>query len=59
MACPGRSRSAVTNAAHQVHHTYTTSDNFDIGTKLVSDSPTVVSGNSIDIGVLPFLNYSV
>jgi hypothetical protein len=50
----------VENAAHQVLYTYTTTGNFDVGTGTgVSDAPTVVSGTSIDSGVIPFLHHGV
>jgi hypothetical protein len=50
----------VENAAHQVLYTYTTIGNFDVGTGTgVSDAPTIVSGTSIDSGVLPFLNHEI
>jgi hypothetical protein len=50
----------VDNAAGQELYTYTTTGNFDIGTGTgVSDAPTVVSGTSIDSGVIPFLNNPV
>jgi hypothetical protein len=50
----------VENAAHQVLCTYTTIGNFDVGTGTgVSDAPTIVSGTSIDSGVLPFLNHEI
>jgi hypothetical protein len=51
---------SVYNTAHQLLYSYTTTDNFDIGTGTgVSDSPTVISGTDIDSGVLPFLNHAV
>jgi hypothetical protein len=50
----------VENADHQVLYSYTTIGNFNVGTGTgVSDSPTVVSGTTIDSGVLPFLNHGV
>jgi hypothetical protein len=50
----------VENTAHQVLYTYTTTGNFDVGTGTgVSDGPTVVSGNGIDSGVIPFLHHGV
>jgi hypothetical protein len=50
----------VENAAHQVLYTYTTTDQFPIGGGTTTDGdPTVVSGTSIDSGVLPFLNHAV
>jgi hypothetical protein len=51
---------SVYNAAHQFLYSYTTIGNFDVGTGTgVSDSPTVISGTSIDSGVLPFLHHAV
>lgn len=54
---------SVYNAAHQLLYSYTTTGSFDIsdtGTpQLVSDAPTVISGTSIDSGVLPFLQHGV
>jgi hypothetical protein len=50
----------VDNAAGQQLYTYTTTGNFDVGTGTgVSDAPTVVSGTSIDSGVVPFLTHPV
>ncbi|MGC1737237.1 PecA family PE domain-processing aspartic protease [Mycobacterium sp.] len=50
----------VDNAAGQQLYTYTTTGNFDVGTGTgVSDAPTVVSGTSIDSGVIPFLSHPV
>jgi hypothetical protein len=50
----------VDNAAGQQLYTYTTTGNFDVGTGTgVSDAPTVVSGTSIDSGVVPFLSHPV
>jgi hypothetical protein len=50
----------VDNAAGQQLYTYTTAGNFDVGTGTgVSDAPTVVSGTSIDSGVVPFLSHPV
>src|SRR3984957_13379579 len=50
----------VENAAHQVLYTYTTTDQFPIGGGTTTDGdPTVVSGTSIDSGVLPFLNHEI
>jgi hypothetical protein len=50
----------VENTAHQVLYSYTTTGNFDVGTGTgVSDAPTIISGTSIDSGVLPFLNHAV
>jgi hypothetical protein len=57
---PSGTEITVENAAHQVLYTYTTIDNFDVGTGTgVSDAPTIVSGNSIDSGVIPFLHHGV
>jgi hypothetical protein len=57
---PSGTEITVTNAAGQELYSYTTTGNFDVGTPpLVSDSPTVVSGSSIDSGVLPFLHHGV
>jgi hypothetical protein len=51
---------SVYNTDHDLLYSYTTTDQFDVGTPpLVSDSPTVVSGTNIDSGVLPFLNHAV
>jgi hypothetical protein len=54
---------SVYNTSHQLLYSYTTTDNFNISDTstpdLRSDAPTVVSGNSIDSGVLPFLNHAV
>jgi hypothetical protein len=50
----------VDNAAGQELYSYTTTGNFDVGTGTgVSDAPTVVSGTSIDSGVVPFLTHPV
>ncbi|MDT5142066.1 MAG: hypothetical protein QOE52_617 [Mycobacterium sp.] len=50
----------VDNAAGQQLYTYTTTGNFDVGTGTgVSDAPTVVSGTSIDSGVIPYLDHPV
>jgi hypothetical protein len=50
----------VDNAAGQQLYTYPTTGNFDVGTGTgVSDAPTVVSGTSIDSGVIPFLSHPV
>jgi hypothetical protein len=50
----------VENAAHQVLYTYTTVGDFNVGTGTgVSDAPSIVSGSSIDSGVLPFLNHEI
>jgi PE-PGRS C-terminal aspartyl peptidase-like domain len=49
----------VDNAAGQQLYTYTTG-NVEVGTGTdVSDAPTVVSGTSIDSGVVPFLSHPV
>src|ERR1700722_7735901 len=51
---------SVYNSDHELLYSYTTTGSFDVGTPpLVSDSPTVVSGSSIDSGVLPFLDRGV
>ena len=51
---------SVYNTNHDLLYSYTTTGNFDVGTGTgVSDSPTVVSGSSIDSGVLPFLHHGV
>ena len=51
---------SVYNTNHDLLYSYTTTGNFDVGTGTgVSDSPTVVSGTSIDSGVLPFLHHGV
>ncbi|MDT5021829.1 MAG: hypothetical protein QOI33_2353, partial [Mycobacterium sp.] len=51
---------SVYNTGGQELYSYTTTGNFDVGTGTgVSDSPTVVSGTSIDSGVLPFVNHAV
>jgi hypothetical protein len=50
----------VENTAGQELYSYTTTGNFDVGTGTgVSDAPTIVSGTSIDSGVLPFLHHAV
>src|ERR1700722_9222005 len=57
---PGGTLITVENAAGKELYSYTTIPNFDVdGPKLVSDAPTIVSGTSIDSGVLPFLNHAV
>jgi hypothetical protein len=57
---PAGTEISVYNAAHQLLYSYTTVGNFDTGTGTgVSDAPTIVSGTSIDSGVLPFLNHAV
>jgi hypothetical protein len=47
----------VINTAGQELYSYTTTG--DYGFNEVSDSPTVVSGTSIDSGLIPFLHHSV
>jgi hypothetical protein len=50
----------VENAAGQELYSYTTTGTFDVGTGTgVSDAPTIVSGASIDSGVIPFLHHGV
>jgi hypothetical protein len=50
----------VENAAGQELYSYTTIGNFDVGTGTgVSDAPTIISGTSIDSGVIPFLHHGV
>jgi hypothetical protein len=57
---PAGTEITVYNTAGQELYSYSTTDQFDVdGPKLVSDSPTVVSGTSIDSGVLPFLDRGV
>jgi hypothetical protein len=54
---PAGTEITVTNTAGQELYDYTTTD--DYGFNEVSDSPTVVTGTSIDSGLIPFLNHSV
>jgi len=54
---PAGTEITVTNTAGQELYDYSTTD--DYGFNEVSDSPTVVSGTSIDSGLIPFLNHSV
>jgi hypothetical protein len=54
---PAGTEITVTNTAGQELYAYTTTD--DYGFNEVSDSPTVVTGTSIDSGLIPFLNHSV
>jgi hypothetical protein len=54
---PAGTEITVTNTAGQELYSYSTTD--DYGFDEVSDSPTVVSGTSIDSGLIPFLNHSV
>jgi len=57
---PAGTEITVYNTAGQELYSYSTIGNFDVdGPKLVSDAPTIVSGTSIDSGVLPFLNHAV
>jgi hypothetical protein len=60
---PDGTEITVTNSTGDVLYSYTTTGNFDISDtstpQLVSDAPTVVSGTSIDSGVLPFLSHAV
>jgi hypothetical protein len=57
---PAGTEITVFNTAGQELYSYTTSGAFDIGNGVtVSDAPTVVSGSTIDSGVLPFLNHAV
>jgi hypothetical protein len=54
---PAGTEITVTNTAGQELYSYYTTD--DYGFDEVSDSPTIVSGTSIDSGLIPFLNHSV
>jgi hypothetical protein len=54
---PAGTEITVTNTAGQELYSYYTTD--DYGFEEVSDSPTIVSGTSIDSGLIPFLNHSV
>jgi hypothetical protein len=60
---PDNTLISVFNSNHDLLYSYTTTGNFDISDtstpNLVSDAPTVVSGTSIDSGVLPFLQHGV
>jgi hypothetical protein len=57
---PSGTEISVYNSDHDLLYSYTTTGNFDVGTGTgVSDSPSVISGNSIDSGVLPFLHHGV
>lgn len=57
---PAGTEITVFNAAGQELYSYTTTGAFDIGGgTLVNDAPTVVSGTTIDSGVIPFLNHAV
>ena len=54
---PAGTEITVTNTAGQELYSYYTTG--DYGFDEVSDSPTIVSGTSIDSGLIPFLNHSV
>ena len=54
---PAGTEITVTNAAGQELYSYYTTD--DYGFDAVSDSPTIVTGTSIDSGLIPFLHHSV
>jgi hypothetical protein len=57
---PAGTEITVFNAAGQELYSYPTTGAFDIGGgTLVNDAPTVVSGSTIDSGVIPFLNHAV
>jgi hypothetical protein len=57
---PSETVITVDNAAGQELYSYTTTGNFDVGTGTgVSDAPTVVTGTSIDSGIIPFLTHPV
>jgi hypothetical protein len=57
---PAGTEITVFNDAGQELYSYSTSGAFDIGGCVtVSDAPTVVSGTTIDSGVIPFLNHAV
>jgi hypothetical protein len=57
---PAGTEITVFNAAGQELYSYSTTGAFDIGNGVtVSDAPTVVSGSTIDSGVIPFLNHAV
>jgi hypothetical protein len=54
---PAGTEITVTNTAGQELYSYYTTG--DYGFDEVSDSPTIVTGTSIDSGLIPFLNHSV